>query len=45
MQVPSSANVRAVGFEDPNSHQLNWFNLTRGKIHYVPSIGLHFSLE
>ena len=36
---------RAVGFEDPASHQLRWFRLTRGKLHYVPEIGLYFKME
>jgi hypothetical protein len=44
-QVPSGADVRAVGYEDPASHQLNWFNLRKGPLHYVPSIGLYFKLQ
>lgn len=45
MQVPSGAHVRAVGYEDPASHQLVWFNLTAGPLHYVPDIGLYFKLK
>jgi hypothetical protein len=36
---------RAVGFEDPSTHILHWFNLTKDKIHYVPSIGLFFKMQ
>ena len=45
IKVPSSMDWRAVGFEDPSSHQLRWFRLSRGKLHYVPEIGLYFKME
>lgn len=43
--VPSGEESRAVGFEDPNSHQLQWFNLHKGSVHFVPTIGLYFKLH
>eukprot|EP00428_Durinskia_dybowskii_P066297 CAMPEP_0170384158 /NCGR_PEP_ID=MMETSP0117_2-20130122/15851_1 /TAXON_ID=400756 /ORGANISM="Durinskia baltica, Strain CSIRO CS-38" /LENGTH=92 /DNA_ID=CAMNT_0010639893 /DNA_START=140 /DNA_END=418 /DNA_ORIENTATION=+ len=43
--VPSGAHLRAVGFEDPSTHQLKWFNLRAGNLHFVPSIGLYFKLK
>mmetsp|Transcript_42612 Transcript_42612/g.74121 ORF Transcript_42612/g.74121 Transcript_42612/m.74121 type:complete len:122 (-) Transcript_42612:221-586(-) len=43
--VPSGAHVRTVGYEDPSTHQLVWFNLTKGPLHYVPDIGLYFKLQ
>eukprot|EP01038_Epipyxis_sp_PR26KG_P005807 gene5807-8013_t len=42
--VPSYASSRAVGYEDPLTHQLAWFNLAKGPLHFVPSIGLYFKL-
>jgi len=45
IMVMSGLSVRAVGYEDPNTHQLNWFNLSRGPVHYIPSIGLHFKMQ
>ena len=45
LQVPSGMPFRAVGFEDPSTHVLHWFNLTKDKIHYVPSIGLFFKMQ
>ena len=44
-QVPSGAHSRPVGYEDPVTHQLVWFNLDKGPLHYVPSIGLYFKLD
>lgn len=44
-QVPSAHSVRAVGYEDPVTHQLVWFNLSRGPLHYIPDIGLYFQLK
>jgi hypothetical protein len=35
---------RVVGFEDPYTHQLAWFNLTKGPLHFIPEINLYFSL-
>eukprot|EP00388_Colpodella_angusta_P039872 GDKK01048596.1.p3 GENE.GDKK01048596.1~~GDKK01048596.1.p3 ORF type:complete len:123 (+),score=36.93 GDKK01048596.1:42-410(+) len=43
--VPSGAHVRTVGYEDPSTHQLVWFNLSKGPLHYVPDIGLYFKLQ
>lgn len=45
MQVPSGESCRVVGFEDPMTHQLVWFNLNKGALHYVPDIGLYFKLS
>lgn len=42
--VPSGRDSRAVGFEDPVSHQLVWFMLHKGPLAYVPDIGLYFKL-
>ena len=36
---------RHVGYEDPLNHQLIWFKLREGPIHYVPDIGLYFKLK
>ena len=44
LKVPSGYPFRTVGFEDPSTHVVQWFNLTKGKIHYVPSIGLFFKM-
>jgi hypothetical protein len=43
--VLSQMHSRTVGFEDPNTNQLKWFNLDQGKLHYVPDIGLYFKLQ
>jgi hypothetical protein len=43
-QVGSGMRHRAVGFEDPVTHQLQWFNLRLGEIAYIPTIGLYFKL-
>ena len=43
--VPSGMGERTVGFEDPVTHQLVWFNLGPNKVHYVPDIGLYFKLK
>ena len=38
-------DCRTVGYEDPNSHQIVWFNLSKGPLHYIPDIGLYFKLS
>eukprot|EP01035_Chromulina_nebulosa_P018294 gene18294-23976_t len=43
--VPSGLHSRVVGYEDPNCHQVLWFNLKEGPIHYIPTIGLYFKLK
>jgi hypothetical protein len=43
--VPSAAHTRAVGYEDPVTNQLVWFNLDEGKLHYIPDIGLYFQMS
>ena len=45
MQVPSAMHARTVGYEDPYTHQLVWFNLEKGPLHYIPDIGLYFQLK
>ena len=45
LQVPSGLPERTVGYEDPSTHQLVWFNLAKGPLHYVPDIGLYFKLK
>ena len=42
--VPSAKEERVVGYEDPDVGQLVWFNMTKGKLHYVPDIDLYFRL-
>lgn len=42
--VPSAEHERAVGYEDPDSGQLVWFNLGKGPVHYVPDIDLYFKM-
>jgi hypothetical protein len=34
-----------VGFEDPVTHQMCWFNMHAGATYYVPEIGLYFKLQ
>lgn len=43
-QVPSGFDMRAIGFEDPATHQMCWFNMHAGATYFVPEIGLHFKL-
>jgi Cytochrome c oxidase subunit Vb len=43
--VPSREPRRAVGYEDPVSHQLVWFNLYPDKLTYVRDIGLYFKIQ
>ena len=44
MQVPSGYDERVVGYECPEVHQLFWFNMSKGPLHYVPSIDKDFKL-
>ncbi len=43
--VPSGTHSRTVGYEDPGTHQLVWFNLDEGPLHFIPDINLHFRLK
>eukprot|EP01039_Chlorochromonas_danica_P008222 gene8222-9069_t len=43
--VPSGFQTRPVGYEDPVTHAITWFNLTAGKLHYVPDLNLYFKLS
>ncbi len=43
-QVPSGLQKRTVGFEHPYTHQLVWFNLEKGPLHFVPQTGLYFKM-
>jgi len=45
LQVPSGMHHRTVGYEDPATHQLLWFNLDEGALHFVPDINLYFKLQ
>lgn len=45
LQVPSMMQKRTVGFEHPYTHQLVWFNLEKGPLHFVPDIGLYFKMQ
>lgn len=42
--VPSFHDVRAVGVSHNDSSYVFWFNLVKGKVHYVPSIEKYFLL-
>lgn len=42
--VPSGEQVRTVGFEDPQTHAILWFNLEAGHPHFIPNLGLYFKL-
>jgi hypothetical protein len=44
LQVPSGYDERAIGYEDPATHQMVWFNLYAGATFFVPTVGLHFKL-
>jgi hypothetical protein len=43
-QVPSGYDVRVVGYECPEVHMLQWFNLAKGPLHHIPSIDKYFKL-
>lgn len=43
--VPSGEDVRTVGFEDPVTHAILWFNLEAGPTHFIPNLGLYFKLH
>eukprot|EP01041_Mallomonas_annulata_P004762 gene4762-9473_t len=43
--VPSGNHSRVVGYEDPVTHAVVWFNMNAGKLHYVPDIGLYFKIK
>ncbi|CAE7847645.1 unnamed protein product, partial [Symbiodinium microadriaticum] len=45
IMVPSQHEFRFVGYEDPNCHQVRWFELQYGHLHYLPDIGLYFMLQ
>ncbi len=34
-----------MGYEDPYTHQLVWFNLRKGNLHFIPDINLYFKLD
>mmetsp|Transcript_3980 Transcript_3980/g.6246 ORF Transcript_3980/g.6246 Transcript_3980/m.6246 type:complete len:127 (+) Transcript_3980:47-427(+) len=43
--VPSGADHRTVGFENPLTHQVQWFNLYKGELTYIPETDLFFKLD
>ena len=43
--VPSGLAVRAVGFEDPETHALYWFNIKRGPLHYIKNLDMYFKMD
>ena len=43
--VPSGMKHRAVGWEDPVTHCMHWFNLHENTIAHFPILGLHFKLQ
>lgn len=36
---------RTVGYENPATHQLVWFDLHKGPLHFIPDTGLYFKLK
>lgn len=42
--VPSFKNVRTVGVSHNDASYLYWFNLVKGKVHYLPQIEKYFML-
>eukprot|EP00611_Tribonema_gayanum_P023237 TRINITY_DN4847_c0_g1_i1.p1 TRINITY_DN4847_c0_g1~~TRINITY_DN4847_c0_g1_i1.p1 ORF type:complete len:151 (-),score=32.19 TRINITY_DN4847_c0_g1_i1:121-507(-) len=44
IEVPSRLDVRTVGYEDPETHAIYWFNLKAGKVHHVTPIDMYFKL-
>lgn len=44
IEVPSEFSQRAVGYEDPETHAVYWFNLKRGNLAYVAEIDMYFKL-
>lgn len=44
IEVPSEFSQRAVGYEDPETHAIYWFNLKRGNLAYVTEIDMYFKL-
>mmetsp|Transcript_17613 Transcript_17613/g.45966 ORF Transcript_17613/g.45966 Transcript_17613/m.45966 type:complete len:131 (-) Transcript_17613:410-802(-) len=44
IEVPSGYSERVVGYECPEVHQLMWFTMTKGPLHYIPSIDKYFKL-
>ena len=46
IMVPSGLDERTVGFEDPETHAIMWFNIQRGgKLHYIKHLGKYFQME
>jgi hypothetical protein len=45
VKVPSGMDQRAVGYEDPFTHQMKWFNLNVGEIAFIPEINLYFKMR
>ncbi|GMH70129.1 hypothetical protein TrVE_jg4665 [Triparma verrucosa] len=43
--VPSGDGSRTVGFVDPQTHAIYWFNLAKGPVHYIKNLGLYFKME
>jgi hypothetical protein len=44
-QVPSAMHSRTIGYENPATHQLLWFDLAEGPLHFIPDINLYFKLK
>jgi hypothetical protein len=46
IMVPSGLEERCVGFEDPETMEVTFFNLQRGgKLHYIERLGLYFKMH
>jgi hypothetical protein len=37
-------DMRTIGYEDPLSHAMVWFNVEKDKLYFVPDINLYFKL-
>ncbi|GMI39668.1 hypothetical protein TrCOL_g10463 [Triparma columacea] len=45
IMVQSGLQERAVGFEDPGTHAIYWFNLNKGPVHYVKQLDMYFKMD
>ena len=45
IMVPSGEAERAIGFIDPLTHSVMWFNLQRNHVHYVDELNMFFKME
>jgi cytochrome c oxidase subunit 5b len=43
--VPCGEPERAIGFVDPATHSVMWFNLQRGEVHYIDELNMFFKMD